>query len=832
MLHNERNSRTLKNTLKRPLQLEQLEARLTFSVDLISESLGTLFAASETSLPSVSSVNSTNLPPAVARPIMAQGGTLVTRDRVSLSVLGSDDQGERRLTYQWSVVSAPNAANVRFSANNRNTAKLTNVQFNRAGSYTLAVTIRDTAGLTTSTRYNVQVAPTFTRLGLQTTTDETLRSGQKLTTTESRTQLRVLALDQFNQPMALPGSLNATVTSTTRGAAATVQTSGNTLTVNYNRSGNYQFRVSVGSSTVTAGVTVSPKLSSIAITPSAGSIAPGVKHQFVARGLDQFGLPMARQPSFQWSSSSGAISRTGLWTASNQTGNVQITAVSGTLMTRATVSVQPQPNFGGFQNNALSILVQTHFADGSITRPDMIQILRSAGIDGRIDTTELSDLRTLVNRADQYRIPDYVRVLANDVVNANPANATFQGRTLGNLSTNSTAGQLNLLIDKWFYGADRPALTGSNLTYRIANGSLFNGAPSYQDQHQGAVGDCYLISSLGVIAATTPDAIRNMFIDNRDGTYTVRFFTGAYGAFRNADGSTSDGFRNGVGVADYVTVDRYFASTSAGRFAYSNAGALLSSSSNALWIALAEKAYAQWNETGQAGRGIAANSYASIEGGWMSTAKAQVLGYNSSNYHLTNANQQTLIDALNSGKAVTIGTKLSGQSGALVASHAYSIMGYNAQTDQFQLHNPWGVHHAGGMSYSQLQANCTMFVVADASRFVRFSAVAATPVVRSGAFGAEMLEYSLQVDFSTIVLDAAVSDDVDQSRLAAIDASLTAATSALVGNYSPRVSPTAVSTDDGERAASESTSVTAIEQAFDQIDSLFAELAEDEQFFI
>jgi hypothetical protein len=54
-------------------------------------------------------------------------------------------------------------------------------------------------------------------------------------------------------------------------------------------------------------------------------------------------------------------------------------------------------------------------------------------------------------------------------------------------------------------------------------------------------------------------------------------------------------------------------------------------------------------------------------------------------------------------------------SAGLYGSHAYLVAGYNASTDTFQLHNPWGVSHPGALSYSQLQAYCSMFVVADAS---------------------------------------------------------------------------------------------------------------------
>jgi hypothetical protein len=81
---------------------------------------------------------------------------------------------------------------------------------------------------------------------------------------------------------------------------------------------------------------------------------------------------------------------------------------------------------------------------------------------------------------------------------------------------------------------------------------------------------------------------------------------------------------------------------------------------------------------------------------------------------MTSVNKQTLINALSSQKAVTTGTKTSVAAG-LYGSHAYLVTGYEASTDTFRLHNPWGFSHPGALSYSQLQAYCSMFVVADAS---------------------------------------------------------------------------------------------------------------------
>ncbi len=348
-----------------------------------------------------------------------------------------------------------------------------------------------------------------------------------------------------------------------------------------------------------------------------------------------------------WTTTAGTINSSGLFTAPASTTNATITATSGAIKGTASVVVASQ---NSIQNSALANLVTTLVADGSLNRDDVIQVLRSTGTDGTVDGTELGDLRYIVANAVTYSMPGYVQVLASNIVNSNTANARYQGTTAGNLTAGSSSTLLTKLVDKWFYGADLPTISTSGVSYRAATGPLFvNGTPSFNDQKQGALGDCYFISTLGALAGRNPSAVSNMFIDNGDGTFTVRFYTGNYSMFTTADGSISDGFASGTGTADYVTVNRQLPSYSNNTFAYSNAGYSITSSSAAIWIALAEKAYAQWNETGKSGR-TAANTYASIEGGWMGTVNAQVLGVNASSYILANTTAQPLINALSAGK--------------------------------------------------------------------------------------------------------------------------------------------------------------------------------------
>ena len=304
-------------------------------------------------------------------------------------------------------------------------------------------------------------------------------------------------------------------------------------------------------------------------------------------------------------------------------------------------------------------------------------------------------------------MPGYVQVLSHDVILGNTANATYLGASMGNLAAGSSATQLNHLVGKWFLGTDLPVTTYS---YGLASGSLFPNTPSYHDELQGELGDCYFISTLGMIADNNPTAIENMFINNGDGTYTVRFYTGSYTGSYNSDGSVNDGFVGGKGTADYVTVNLMLPQ-SGGALVYSGYGESLSSASNSLWLPLAEKAYAQWNQTGKEDRDNS-NTYSGIEGGWMGVVDAQVLGYNATDYYsLTTGDEQAAIAALNSNLPLTMATNNNGGDG-LYGDHAYGVLSYNASTATFTLYNPWGFSQPGQLTWAQLEATCNGFSIA------------------------------------------------------------------------------------------------------------------------
>ncbi|MGB8691096.1 MAG: C2 family cysteine protease, partial [Microcoleus sp.] len=344
---------------------------------------------------------------------------------------------------------------------------------------------------------------------------------------------------------------------------------------------------------------------------------------------------------------------------------------------------------------AIRSLARSRFQDGLLDRQDMIDIFTNAKDGGVVDADEFADLKTLTSNTSYIKMREDVQVLSTKISQGNPANNSYQGSALGNLQAGSSAFQLEKLINKHFLGIDRPFFVGDkftcsngtviNMSYQQAQGNLFQGI-NYEDVKQGLAGDCYFLASLAAVALKTPNVIQEMFTDNRDGTYTVRFFNN--------------------GQADYVTVDRYLP-TYKNAFAFANYGGKYDDSNNELWVALAEKAYAQINEAGWLGRpttkeGInlnGLNTYQAIDRGWTNEATAQISNKIGNDYSIQSSffwpslSPNEVVEAFTSGKLISFGSFGPDQTkySPVASGHAYTMVGYNQATEQFKLFNPWGL---------------------------------------------------------------------------------------------------------------------------------------------
>ncbi len=337
------------------------------------------------------------------------------------------------------------------------------------------------------------------------------------------------------------------------------------------------------------------------------------------------------------------------------------------------------------RSDALRQVLKEDFGDGQLTRSEILDALAAVRADGAVTKDEIADLKALALKTDLYGSQAHVGVLLKNMAVGNLANKTYQGTKLGNLAAAKNVTQFDNLVNKWFYGTDRPVAKygATTFTYVAAAGNLFgNGGPALADVRQGLVGNCYYVAALAEMAQQSPTDIQNMFIVNGDGTYTVRFMNN--------------------GKADYVTVDSKLPVDQQGRFVYANYGQQANSNQNVLWVALAEKAYVQMNECAwlrAANRlpGNGVNSYAAIAGGYMSDALRQVTGKTASNIMISSTfgnSFQTVVGHFQAGKSIGFATHNGNTPNtALVGGHQYVMTGFDANARTITVFNPWGLNN-------------------------------------------------------------------------------------------------------------------------------------------
>jgi uncharacterized protein YvpB len=129
-----------------------------------------------------------------------------------------------------------------------------------------------------------------------------------------------------------------------------------------------------------------------------------------------------------------------------------------------------------------------------------------------------------------------------------------------------------------------------------------------------------------------------------------------------------------------------------------------------MWVALAEKAYAQLAESKWSRESNSLNAYKSIDGGLMNDVINQVTALDAVAKPISLTKKTELIALAKSNTLLTAGF-LNGtiKADGIQNKHAYTITGYDAATDKFFLRNPWGEQHAN-VTWEQLTANKALFI--------------------------------------------------------------------------------------------------------------------------
>jgi hypothetical protein len=289
------------------------------------------------------------------------------------------------------------------------------------------------------------------------------------------------------------------------------------------------------------------------------------------------------------------------------------------------------------------------------------------------------------------------------VGNNGGANQVWQYSGPGTNWTALTGAALQDGLTDWGPAMAHPA---ADSAYNPVSGTLFEPPASsnpsiprvsYLDVEQGAESDCWLLASLAATAVQRPGVIRHMFIDDgpaiENGStvevYSVRFFTSS-------------------GTPEYVTVDNELPSSGDYDHPVGGSGAVNGSASPVLWVALAEKAYAEAGASGYVTARIAySDAYDALgnvadangnAGGNPDWALSAITGQPPTSYNYVHPGAD-VASAWNAGQPIVLCTPPTPgpyASSYIVSWHCYAVVGYNSSASlPFEVFNPWGTDAAG-----------------------------------------------------------------------------------------------------------------------------------------
>jgi hypothetical protein len=310
-------------------------------------------------------------------------------------------------------------------------------------------------------------------------------------------------------------------------------------------------------------------------------------------------------------------------------------------------------------------------AHGTLTRSDMLGIFSAVEQDGTVSMPEYQSLVQIAENPTTLHMSSYLASINDKVIDGDPADryAADGISPSGVLVHGVSSVSLSMLVNDFYYG--EAPLAGTDAGLQPVNGTLFRtSGPYFGDTKQGSLGDCTLLAALAEVADRAPQQITGMFTNNGDGTYGVRFY--------EPNGQTT-----------YVTVNSTLP----------DGGSTYDQPVNGiLWVALAEKATVEVNESGWLTTlSPGSNSYLALNNGNSSTEIAYLQALTGAGASAIAINPTNIAAAWNSNKFIEFGTSTAGDPGLIVGEHAYAMVNYSPSIAlPFTLYNPWGL--SGGTS--------------------------------------------------------------------------------------------------------------------------------------
>ncbi len=234
-------------------------------------------------------------------------------------------------------------------------------------------------------------------------------------------------------------------------------------------------------------------------------------------------------------------------------------------------------------------------------------------------------------------------------------------------------------FDMFMFGAGPVGALTNTLYLREAGDAA---AISAMDIHQGQLGDCYLLSSIGEAALFAAAKIPNLIQQNSNGTETVTLYTDARGGLVNF---TTTAFK-AVSVTVQNTFDARCVNNGATQDVVGN--------QKEIWVQVLEKAYATLH-----------GGYDAIgRGGYPVLALEELTGHKASWMSAGQVTETVLRQHIAAGDVMTFDTGGGSLPYGLVNNHCYmfqSLTG-SGKTAAVQVLNPWGFAEPAAIPVSQL----------------------------------------------------------------------------------------------------------------------------------
>ncbi len=276
--------------------VERLEERMLFSASVIESSLAALASSAEQNEASSGEIG-----------IVSTIDNSVDGKRAFLKADVS--ARDRTSIYTWSVLSAPEEANVRFSRNASNDARQVRVDFDRAGVYQFQLQMTDSNGVSSTATTELKVLQVVDRITIQSELGRMLQATTTQVVEGTEQKLVATAFDQFGQRMDTQTKFAWSVDTPNATIKPNIHVANGAAQITFAQAEQYVVRASAGGVSASTNLWSKQQFSDIRVfTEDGKQITSGstqsISGKLRAQTVDQFGNQIQLAAALAWTAES------------------------------------------------------------------------------------------------------------------------------------------------------------------------------------------------------------------------------------------------------------------------------------------------------------------------------------------------------------------------------------------------------------------------------------------------------------------------------------------------------------------------------------------------